>query len=109
MGWSTQQAVLLVQGIPNIKPKQTRPLPTGEWHILWQGSQRGSLGLLCGPAWWGHLTLYHLGDIAVWVNAANVFWVGWVGAAVKNQGCGREGRELWVGLPSYPPPSLRPP
>lgn len=44
-------------------------------------------------------TFHHIRDAAVGVNAANVLGVGWVGAAIKDEGC-REGRGTVGGFPS---------
>lgn len=97
-------------GIANITPKGTRPPPAREWLSLGPGGLKGVSGAPpCGPARRVRLTLHHLGDVAVGVDAANVFGVGRVGAAVKNQGCRQEGRVLSVGLPSCPQGSLTPP
>lgn len=54
-----------------------------------------SLELLYGPGlrWGRGLTFHHIRHAAVGIDAANVFGVGWVGAAVKDECCGqREGR-----------------
>lgn len=104
IGWHTQQAVLLAPtlAITNIKSMGMWPPPTGEWVTFWPGKLGGVMGSLYRPGTVGMLTFHHLGDVAVGVNAADVFGVGWVGAAVKDQGCRRTGRRELLACPISP-------
>lgn len=64
---------------------------------LWPGGLPRGLGTVVAG-----LTFDHLRDVAVGVNAPDVFGVGWVGAAVKDESCGWEGRVLPQGHAACP-------
>lgn len=100
---SPQQAVLLA---PTLNPWGRGPHPLGNGSPSGQVRLGDHWGSSVGQARWGQLTFHHLRDAAVGVDAADVFGVGRVGAAVKDQGCGRGGRARLAGPhnPSAPSP-----